>query len=302
MTHEPFQSRMRRGELILLDGALGTELERRHVPAPLPLWSAQALLDAPDTVRAIHEDYVRAGADILTVDTFRTTARALGKAGRAGDADRLTELAVTLAREAADRARGTRVILLAGALAPLEDCYRPELAPDAATAEKEHAEQAVRLARRGVDLILIETMNSIVEAKAALRAAKPTGVPVLVSFLCRNALQLWNGEGLADAVQAVEPLKPDAILVNCVSPDVAGDCVAEMARVTRIPLGCYPNAGTPDLEQGTWRFDPEWTPGKFAEVASGWVARGAQIVGGCCGTTPEHIRALRAALPSVLVE
>ena len=302
MTHEPFQSRMRRGELILLDGALGTELERRHVPAPLPLWSAQALLDAPDTVRAIHEDYVRAGADILTVDTFRTTARALGKAGRAGDADRLTELAVTLAREAADRARGTRVILLAGALAPLEDCYRPELAPDAATAEKEHAEQAVRLARRGVDLILIETMNSIVEAKAALRAAKPTGVPVLVSFLCRNALQLWNGEGLADAVQAVEPLKPDAILVNCVSPDVAGDCVAEMARVTRIPLGCYPNAGTPDLEQGTWRFDPEWTPEKFAEVASGWVARGAQIVGGCCGTTPEHIRALRAALPSVLVE
>jgi S-methylmethionine-dependent homocysteine/selenocysteine methylase len=302
MTHEPFQSRMRRGELILLDGALGTELERRHVPTPLPLWSAQALLDAPDTVRAIHEDYVRAGADILTVDTFRTTARALGKAGRAGDADRLTELAVTLAREAADRARGARVILLAGALAPLEDCYRPDLAPDAATAEKEHAEQAVRLARRGVDLILIETMNSIAEAKAALRAAKPTGVPVLVSFLCKSARELWNGEGLADAVQAVEPLKPDAILVNCVSPDVARDCVAEMARVTRIPLGCYPNAGAPDLEQGTWRFDPEWTPEKFAEAASGWVARGAQIVGGCCGTTPEHIRALRVALPSVLVE
>jgi S-methylmethionine-dependent homocysteine/selenocysteine methylase len=302
MTHAPLKSRLNRGELIVLDGALGTELLRRGVKTPLPLWSAQALLDAPDTVRAIHEDYIRAGADILTVDTFRTTSRALGKVGRSGEADRLTERAVTLAREAAENARGGREILLAGALAPLEDCYRPELMPDATTAEKEHAEQAVRLVRRGVDLILIETMNSTAEAKAALRGAKPTGVPVLVSFLCRSARELWNGESLAGAVQAVEALKPDAILVNCVSPDVAGECVAEMARVTRIPLGCYPNAGEPDMESGTWRFDPRWTPEKFAEAAGGWVARGAQIVGGCCGTNPEHIRALKVALPPVLVE
>jgi len=302
MTHAPLKSRLNRGELIVMDGALGTELERRGVKTPLPLWSAQALLDAPDTVRAIHEDYVRAGADILTVNTFRTTARTLGKAGRAGDAESLTERAVKLAREAAENARGARDILLAGAIAPLEDCYEPNLAPDAAVAEKEHAEQAVRLARRGVDLILIETMNSLTEAKAALRGAKPTGLPVLVSFLCRNARELWNGEGLADAVQAVEPLNPDAILVNCVSPNVVGDCVAEMARVTRIPLGCYPNAGEPDMKAGTWRFDPAWTPERFAEAAGGWVVRGAQIVGGCCGTGPEHIRALRLSLPPVLVE
>src|SRR6185295_10250088 len=200
------------------------------------------------------------------------------------------------------RARGAREILLAGALAPLEDCYRPELAPDAATAEREHAEQAVRLARRGVDLILIETMNSTAEAKAALRGAKPTGLPVLVSFICRNARELWNGESLADAVRAVEAFKPDVILVNCVGPAMAGDCVAEMARATRIPLGCYPSAGAASSAEGAWTFDPEWTPARFAEAASGWVGRGAQIVGGCCGTGPDHIRALRLALPSVLVE
>jgi S-methylmethionine-dependent homocysteine/selenocysteine methylase len=302
MTHAPLKSRLNRGELLLLDGALGTELERRGVPTPLPLWSARALLDAPDTVREIHEEYVRAGADILTTNTFRTTPRALAKAGKAGDADRLTEIAVTLAREAADRARGAREILLAGALAPLEDCYRPDLKPDAATAEREHAEQAVRLARRGVDLILIETMNSTAEAKAALRGAKPTGLPVLVSFICRNAQELWNGESLADAVRAVEAFKPDVILVNCVGPAMAGDCVGEMARATRLPLGCYPNAGEPNLAAGTWSFDPEWTPARFAEAATGWVGRGAQIVGGCCGTSPDHIRALRLALPSVLVE
>jgi len=302
MIHNPLKSRLTRGEMIVLDGALGTELERRHVPTPLPLWSAQALLDSPDTVRAIHEDYVRAGADVITADTFRATPRALAKAGRAGEAERILERAVTLAREAAERSRGVREVLVAGALAPLEDCYCPDLAPDQASAEREHAEQAVRLARLGVDLILIETMNSIAEARAALRGAKPAGVPVLVSFICKNAREIWNGEPLADAVRAVEPFKPDAILVNCVGADVIGECLGEMARATRLPLGCYPNAGEPDMARGTWRFDPAWTPERFAEAAAGWVARGAQIVGGCCGIGPDHIRALRLALPPVLVE
>ncbi|HMI30800.1 MAG TPA: homocysteine S-methyltransferase family protein [Candidatus Limnocylindrales bacterium] len=302
MTHAPLKSRLNRGELILLDGAFGTELARRGIPTPPPLWSAKALLDAPDVVRAIHEDYVRAGADIIIANTFRATPRALAKAGRAADAERALERAITLAREAVERASGGREVLIAGAMAPLEDCYRPDLAPDQATAEREHAEQAVRLARLGVDLILIETMNSSAEARAALRGAKPAGIPVLVSFICRNAREVWNGEALADAVRAVEGLKPDAILVNCVGPDVVAGCLEEMARVTRIPIGCYPHAGEPDMEQGDWRFDPSWTPQRFAEAASGWVGRGAQIIGGCCGTGPDHIRALRLALPSVLVE
>ena len=302
MIHNPLKSRLNRGELIVLDGAMGTELTRRGVPTPLPLWSAQALLDAPDTIRAIHEEYVAAGADIITANTFRATPRTLAKAGRAGEAERLVELAVGLAREAAVRTRGARDVLVAGALAPLEDCYRPDLAPEPPVAEREHAEQAVRLARQGVDLILIETMNNTAEAKAALRGAKAAGVPVLVSFICKSAREIVNGELLADAVAAVEPFKPDAILVNCVAPGTVADCLGEMSRATRLPLGCYPNAGEPNMAEGTWRFDPEWTPERFAEAAAGWVARGAQIVGGCCGVGPDHIRALRLALPPVLVE
>jgi len=302
MIHNPLKSRLNRGELIVLDGAMGTELTRRGVPTPLPLWSAQALLDAPDTIRAIHEEYVAAGADIITANTFRATPRTLAKAGRAGVAERLVELAVGLAREAAVRTRGARDVLVAGALAPLEDCYRPDLAPEPPVAEREHAEQAVRLARQGVDLILIETMNNTAEAKAALRGAKAAGVPVLVSFICKSAREIVSGELLADAVAAVEPFKPDAILVNCVAPGTVADCLGEMSRATRLPLGCYPNAGEPNMAEGTWRFDPEWTPERFAEAAAGWVARGAQIVGGCCGVGPDHIRALRLALPPVLVE
>lgn len=302
MTHHPLRSRLQRGELILLDGALGTELERRGIPAPLPLWSAQALLDSPDSVRSIHEDYVRAGADIITANTFRATPRALAKVGKAADAERLAEGAIAIAREAADRARGPRDVLIAGALAPLEDCYRPDLAPDPVQSEREHAEQVVRLARAGVDLILIETMNSIAEARAALRGAKPAGLPVVVSFICRNAREIWSGEPLAEAVRAAEALKPEAILVNCTPPGLIPECLEEMARSTRLPTGCYPNAGEPDMSRGSWRFDPAWTPARFAEAAATWVARGAQIIGGCCGTGPDHIRALRVSLPPVLVE
>ena len=298
-----FRSRLRRGELILLDGAMGTELERRGIPTPLPLWSAAALKNHPDTVREIHEEYVRAGADVITANTFRTTPRAVQKAGLApGEARVLTQRAVALAGEATDRARGAREVLVAGALAPLEDCYRPDQAPDPEQSLREHTEQASFLARCGVDLILAETMNSIAEAIAAVRGAKATELPVLVSFICKDGSEILSGESLAAAVNAVEPLKPDAVLVNCVDPETAAECLLTMGRVTRIPLGCYPNAGGPDMEHGTWRFDSSWTPDRFAEAAATWVARGAQVVGGCCGTGPDHIRALRLALPPVLVE
>jgi enediyne biosynthesis protein CalE2 len=298
----PLTARLTRGEIILLDGALGTELERRGVPTRLPLWSAQALVDAPDTVRQIHEEYVRAGAEILTANTFRTTPRALRKAGMEGEADRLTALAISLCREARQRAGLDREVWIAGSIAPLEDCYRPELAPPPGEAEREHGEQAARLQRAGADLLLIETMNSISEAAAALRGARGAGLPVLVSFICRSAREIWSGEALADAVHAVEALEPDAILVNCTPPEIAGACLDEITRATNLPVGCYPNAGAPDLERGVWSFDPAMTPGRFAEMAQAWVRSSAQIVGGCCGTGPDHIRALRGALPPVLLE
>ncbi len=285
-----------------MDGALGTELERRGIPTPLPLWSAQALLDSPDTVRSIHEEYVRAGADIVTACTFRATPRALAKVGKAGEVERLIRQAVSLAREAANRARGSREILIAGALAPLEDCYRPDLAPPPEQAEREHAEQVVRLGRAGVDVILIETMNTIAEAKAALRGAKPSGLPVMVSFICKNEREILSGEPLADAVRAVEPFKPDVILVNCVPPEIVVGCLEEMARTTRVPTGCYPNVGHADMVAGSWAFDSAWTPDRFAAASPKWVARGAQVIGGCCGTSADYIRALRLTLPAVLVE
>jgi S-methylmethionine-dependent homocysteine/selenocysteine methylase len=295
-------ARLTRGEIVLLDGALGTELARRGVSTPLPLWSAQALLDAPDRVREIHEESIRAGADLVTAATFRTTPRALGKARIPDQADRLTALALQLAIEARSRAGSGRDVWIAGSMAPLEDCYRPDLMPEAETAEREHLDQALRLERVGAEILLVETMNSIAEAVAAARGARASALPVFVSFLCRGPGEIWNGERLADGVRALAPLRPDAILVNCVPPDMAASCLTTLAGATNLPIGCYPNAGAPDLDAGTWQFDPAWSPDRFAEASGEWVRVGAQVVGGCCGTTPEHVRALRAALPPVLVE
>ncbi|HEX7078344.1 MAG TPA: homocysteine S-methyltransferase family protein [Candidatus Eisenbacteria bacterium] len=296
-------NRLIRGEIVLLDGAMGTELERRGVGTPLPLWSAQALIDDAPAVRRVHEEYARAGADVLTAATFRTTPRALAKAGRApGEADRLTEAAVTLAAEGRALGAPGRTVWIAGSIAPLEDCYRPEASPVEAVAEREHAEQAARLRRAGADFILVETMNTIAEARAAARGAAATGLPVVVSFICRNDRELLDGAPLADAAREVAALSPIAILVNCTPPDVAAGCLETLSRAVTTPIGCYPNAGAPNLASGAWTFDPHDDPDRFAALSREWVRRGAQIVGGCCGTGPAHTRALREALPPVLVE
>ena len=193
---------------------MGTELQRRDADTRLPLWSARALLQDPELVWTVHSDESGAGADILTANTFRTHARSLAAAGADADAAELTAQAVGLAHRAAAVPR--REIFVAGSLSPLEDCYRPDLAPDDAALAREHGAQARLLAAAGVDLILAETHNSIREAEAALRAAKATGVPVAVSLVTDGAGRLLSGEPIEEAAARLVALSPDAIGINCV--------------------------------------------------------------------------------------
>jgi S-methylmethionine-dependent homocysteine/selenocysteine methylase len=277
---------------LLLDGATGTELERRGASTRLPLWSAAALLDAPDLVRRIHEDYVAAGAEALTANSFRTQRRSLAHGGLGGRAAELTALAVRLAREAA--AASASPVFVLGSSPPLEDCYRPDRVPDAAALASEHAEHCQNLANAGADAILCETMNSVREAEAALRAARATGLPVLASFVCWNGATLLSGEPLARAVEAVRGLAPAALLVNCLPPSNVAACLDALAT-SGLPFGVYANLGAPDDVTG-FRRSEDVPPARFAELAAGWVASGARLVGGCCGTTPAHIAATRKRL------
>jgi S-methylmethionine-dependent homocysteine/selenocysteine methylase len=292
-----FTQRLQTGPPLLLDAAMGSDLDRRGLQTTLPLWSAVGLLERPDLVRQIHLDNLLAGADVITSDTFRTTARTLRAAGLdPARAKELDALAVQVAQEARTEA-GRPEALIAGSMAPLEDCYQPvfEIPPQVALAE--HRQQARSLAAAGVDFLMVETMPTAAEAAIALRAAVETGMPATVGFVCAplqagEPVCLLSGETLADAVAVVNDLGPAAVFVNCAPPPVIAAALHELREMTTLPLGAYANIDTSD-EGGGWTSDEQYTGEVYAERAREWLALGARVIGGCCGTNPAHTAALR---------
>lgn len=291
-----FRQRLKEAQPILLDGALGTELQRRGQPTTLPLWSAQALLDHPEVVKQIHREYVEAGAEIITTNTFRTNVRTLRRAqvGRTGE--ELTQLAVELAQAA--RGKGDRDVFIAGSIAPVEDCYRPDLIPPDAQLRQEHPQLANALKKAGVDLILVETMNTLREALIASQAALATGLPVLTSLVLGRNGQLLSGEPLAMVARELSSTGILALLINCSSPSTSRESLKTLKSATPLPVGIYANGlGHPDDDQG-WLFDGGEGAEKYAQYAQQWLDLGAKIIGGCCGTTPEYIARLRKLIDS----
>jgi S-methylmethionine-dependent homocysteine/selenocysteine methylase len=302
-----FLERIAQPRPILLDGATGTELSRRAVDVGLPLWSANALVAAPHVLSQIHADYLRAGAEVITANTFRTHRRSLTKGGLGAQAHELTHRAVELARAAvgaylAGPGQGvSRECYVAGSLAPLEDCYQPQLVPPQAECEQEHAEMAGHLAEAGVDLVLVETMNTVREAVAATRAAVATGLPVITSFVCRDDGRLFSGEAVRPAVEAVVPLGVTGVCINCTPSTMILKPFAELRAAVRsfsdrqILIGLYANIGkTEDIEG--WSNTADVSPLEYARLAAKWLELGARFIGGCCGTTPAHIAALRMVI------
>jgi len=291
---------------VLLDGAVGTELSRRGVDTTLPLWSARALLSdgGLETLARIHEEYARAGAEILVTNTFRTTLRALRRAGVPGEWETANRRAVECARAGATAASGAaapggRGGLVAGGLAPLEDCYRPDLVPPQPECLAEHARQAECLAGLGVDLLFIETMNCGREAEAALLAARGTGLDVLLSLCPRPPAHLLSGEPLAEVVPRLVDLggtRLRGILINCATPEAMDEVYPAFARlVPALPHGLYAHLGEPDDVTG-WRLPEHHEPEAYASWMTRRLDEGARLVGGCCGTGPGHIEALAALI------
>ena len=276
---------------LLFDGATGTELERRGARTELPLWSTQGLIEAPETLERVHRDYLDAGADALTACTFRTQGRTLARAGLAGRAAELTRRAVEIARRAAQAA--DRPVLVVGSAPPLEDCFRPDLVPDRDSLAREHAEHAQNLAAAGVDEILAETHCTIREARAAAKAASDVGLPCRTSFAATGDGRLLSGESLQQAIEAVAPLSR-AVAVNCLPIAHADGCIA-LLRASGAPWGVQPNLGAPGSHPHDAR-EHDCSPDQLASAVGRWLEAGASFVGGCCGTTPDHLAALRARI------
>ena len=288
LTDEP---EMVTGDRLLLDGATGTELNRRGVNTGLPLWSANALTTEMglNVLRQIHLEYLTAGADVITANTFRTHRRVLG--GKGHTARELTVRAVATAREAVSEYG--RPAQIAGSISPLEDCYRPDLVPTDDECHSEHSERIDHLVEAGVNVLLLETMNSIREAVIAAKLATITGRPTWVSFACDRKGRILSGETVAAAAAMLLPLGVTGLGVNCGPTDTLSKPLGELRSACGpdFPLIAYGNVGYADEIQG-WINTDAIAPEGYVQHAQTWPVH---IVGGCCGTTPEHIRTLRTA-------
>ncbi len=276
----------------VLDGATGSELLRRGVAAAGRLWGVGALLEDPCAVTALHRDYAAAGAEALTAATFRVTPYALRGAGLEDRAGELALLAVRLAREAA--AEVGRAALVFASQTTLEDCYRPDPVPDDVTLVREHGATANILARARPDALLLETFNTAREARIAAEAATATGLPVIVSFVCRRGM-LLSGEEPGDAAAAVCIPGVVAVGVNCTAVEDVLPALIRVAASTSLPLVAYANNAW-HAADSAWLAAEPVPPEGFAHTAATWVAAGARLVGGCCGTSPDHIAAIASRL------
>ncbi|MCI0820710.1 MAG: homocysteine S-methyltransferase family protein, partial [Chloroflexi bacterium] len=288
-----FTERLAHGPL-LCDGAMGTQLYERGVEDdPLDL----ANLTHPDVVKAVHLDYLRAGAEVIQTNTFGANALRLAAAGVEGQVEEINRAAVAIA-EQARRLVGQR-IWIAGGIGPLGRDSSPFGALDSATGHNAFAQQAAALADAGVDLFMLETFSSLAEVKlavAAVRSVSPLPIVAQMTFDAEGVTP--GGDTPEEVAEALGELDLAAFGANCsVGPDLIRDVVERMARVAELPISAQPNAGLPAYVDGRIEYSAD--PAYFSDAARQIAVAGARLLGGCCGTTPEHIAKLRDALRGV---
>jgi len=286
----------------ILDGGMGGEIQKHLEGANHGLWSAKALIEAPDLVRSIHQAYVDAGARIIITNTYSTIPSYLGKEGQAEAYLDYCQLAGEIARGVADQTVGVQV---AGSLPPLSESYRPDLVPDAALSVPIY-ESMVQTLNPFVDLYMCETMSTADEAFNAASAAKRCGEgrPVFVAWTLNETpgVGLRSLETVEVAFERVAELNLDGFLFNCTTPEAVLPALETLRGLTKKPIGCYvnriekvPEAWTLDNEEQTGRRT-DLTQQYYVELSLAAIAAGADIVGGCCGIGPEDIAALAQAV------
>lgn len=300
--------RLQGGEILLLDGGVSTEIRRRGVALDKNVWSGLATKTSPDEVRTVHEDYIRAGAQIITANTY-STARHVLESINLGHESRLLNLkSVQLAQQARDNV-ATEEVLVAGSMSSMPPLTsHREVAIDGQV-ESSYQELAESLVNAGVDLIIAEMMRDVENAGIVIRAAVATGLPVLVGFSAMmsddgadvRSLRWKNTDDTTSAHdfgEMVEQLKPLGGLVAGIMHTRVEDTAPALSLLRQHwsgPLMAYAETGKLILPD--WRYEEVSPPQQYAAVIEDWIHDyGVQIVGGCCGTGPEHIRALHAML------
>ena len=291
-----FLDRLATGETILADGAMGTMLqaaglEKGDAPEELNL-------SRPETVLHVHRGYVNAGSEIILTNSFGGTRFRLAKHGLAEKVYELNRRAAELARESGEALRpGSGQVIVGGSMGPTGEFFAPVgiLAADEARAT--FAEQAKALADGGADLLVIETMADLQEAKAAIEGAREsTDLPLVCTMTFDTKLHTMMGVSPRKAAETLTNWGVQAIGANCgTGPEEVEKVMEQMKEaLPEAVLWAKPNAGVPRLIEGRAEYDA--TPELMADYALRFENLGVRIIGGCCGSTPEHIAAMARAL------
>lgn len=307
MRYAKVKEKLRRGEIVLLDGGTGTELEKRGAVMDPQAWCGTATLGSVEILESVHRDYIAAGADVITANTYASSRLMLEPAGYGEHVEDINRTAVAAAKRAREESARPDV-LVAGSLSHMcpmtPDSANPDLSrePPREVMREGFRELAMLLRDAGCDLILLEMMYYPHRIPLVFEAALATGLPVWAGFSVRRDAA---GELVSFAPERSIPLGELLSPLDDAAVDAAGlmhspsDVIEEAVRMVRArfdgPLSAYPDSGY--FRMPHWQFEAIIEPAALADFARTWVAGGVQILGGCCGLSPAHIAALRAAFP-----
>jgi S-methylmethionine-dependent homocysteine/selenocysteine methylase len=315
--------RLKAGEVLVMDGGTGSELQKRGVNVNKGatteirrdrrdtgshvgtegVWSASANLDAPDVVRKVHTDYLNAGAEIVISNNFYTSRSMMARIGEQDRWEEYTRRGGELAIEARDAVNPEAYV--AGGFAPTMSM--------SGNLRQEFEDQSRVLAESGVDFLLPEYVggdtvheNPIADCVTAADACATRGLPVFLGICnVKQEGTMWHGEPFNDLVEALQGHRVDGIFLMCSAPEAISACLPKLRKVFDGPIGAYGHLGYSENPKfGTSSDEPYFkidnlehnTPQRYAEFARQWKEMGAQVIGGCCATGPEHIEAVRSAL------
>lgn len=290
----PFLTRIQAKELLVSDGATGTNLFQRGLPRGKT--SENWVVEQPDQIIRLHQDFLAAGADIILTSTFGATSLRLQNTSLEGRAIEVNQRAVDLAQQAVKNTP----CLIGGSIGPLGQLLKPLGPITIEEAAASYAEQAQTLNDSGVDLLVIETQFDIIEAKTAILAARSvSSLPIVASFSYDRGKKTMMGLSPNKAASELSSLAIDVIGINCgrsLDENLAN--LHELRSVTHLPIWFKPNAGLPRVDDnGTTLYD--LTPQQMGDAASQWITAGAQIIGGCCGTSPAHLQQIARAVKNL---
>jgi len=285
--------RLTSGEVVLIDGATGTEIERRGVPQLEDAWNGGGALSHPDTLREVHEDYINCGAQIIISNTFATHRSALEDAGVADNFEAYNRRSVEIACEARDNS-GADHVLVAGGMSYWSWSGNK---PPIDTLHESACEQAAILADAGADFLMLEMMVDIDRMIACMDAALKTELPLWVGLTCgvdNDAVMLRNGDSLEDAVSEIKARDVPVINVMHTVVDLVDQSLTALRASYDGVMGVYAHSGS--FEDHLLQFDSVCTPHDYHTYVEKWLQHDVKIVGGCCGIGPDHIRRLKTSL------